>query len=130
MLPSFFIGKPLAEIRPAAGHYANLLKNLKQEHSTFYIQVWQQAVRNLMEKTRPAVAGGRGISCKEMVPHFSGDEQPQSTLHHLPGGSHAPLPVWRVRAAVQKPSWLKRTRSSAGLMNVGPHNVFYSLAML
>lgn len=128
----FFMGKPLQDVAGRMADLVNLLKNLKQEHSTYYIQIWQQAVLNLLDQgISRTVLSGPVMDAHELIPHLQETNNrnllfitylAESMLHYL---------YREYEQAVHKAELAaEHEESSAGLMNVGPHNYYFSLALL
>lgn len=128
----FFMGKPLPEVAERMADLASLLNSLKQEHSTYYIQIWQQAVMNLLGQGNSRTQlSGPVLDCPALIPHLLETNNrnllfitylAETMLHYL--FQEYEQAVYKAELAAE------HEESSAGLMNVGPHNYYFSLALL
>jgi predicted ATPase len=67
----FFMGKPLQDVAEQMAELVSLLKNLKQEHSTYYIQIWQQAVLNLLDQgISRTLLSGPVLDAQALIPNL------------------------------------------------------------
>jgi predicted ATPase/signal transduction histidine kinase len=128
----FFMGKPLKDVAGRMADYTTLLKNLKQEHSTYYIQIWQQVVMNLQDQGNSrSLLSGPVLEAQVLIPNLMETNNrnllfitylAEAILHYL--YQEYDQAVHKAKMAAE------HEESTAGLMNVGQHNFIYSLALL
>jgi predicted ATPase/signal transduction histidine kinase len=128
----FFMGKSLREVAAQMSDMVSLLKNLKQEHSTYYIQIWQQVVSNLQDQGNSrSLLSGPVLDAQALIPSFQQTNNrnllfitylAEEILHYL---------FQQYEEAVLKAEKAaEHEESSAGLMNIGPYNYYSSLSLL
>jgi predicted ATPase/signal transduction histidine kinase len=128
----FFMGRPLQEVAGRMTDLASLLKNIKQEHSTYYIQIWQQAVMNLLDQGNSrTLLSGTISDARALIPSLLETNNrnllfitylAEAMLHYL--YREYEKAVYKFELAAE------HEESSAGLMNIGPYNYYSSLALL
>ncbi len=128
----FFMGKPLQDVAERMAEFAGLLKNLKQEHSTYYIQIWQQTVMNLLDQgISRSLLSGPILDTRALIPRLLETNNrnllfitylAEAMLHYL--YREYEQAVYKAELAAE------HEETSAGLMNVGPYNYYFSLALL
>ena len=128
----FFMGEPLEEVARQQVKYIDLLRRLQQEHSTYYIQIWHQAVLNLKgSSVDPRRLGGSSFDAEVMLPELERTNN-RNLLYitHLAETMLSYLFADYEGAIARAEQALLYEESSAGLMNVGMHTLFHALALL
>lgn len=128
----FYMGKPLEQVSGRMAELVGLLKNLKQEHSTYYIQIWQQVVLNLQDQGNSrSLLSGPVLDAQALIPDFQETNNrnllfitylAEAILHYLYGEYE--LAVDKAERAAE------HEESSAGLMNIGPYYYYSSLSLM
>src|SRR5574341_2668622 len=128
----FYMGKPLQSVAERMSDFVSLLKNLKQEHSTYYIQIWQQVVSNLEDRGNSrSHLSGPILDSQALIPKLQQTDNhnllfiiylAEAILHYL--YREYEQAVYKAEAAAE------HEESSAGLMNIGPYNYYFSLSLL
>jgi PAS domain S-box-containing protein len=128
----FFLGAPLAEVAQEQTHYIDLLSGLKQEHSTCYIQIWHQVVLNLLGQghSREHLAGP-SFAVDTMLPYLEETNNRNLLFHTRLAETMLAYLFGQYAQAVQAAEEAEvHSASAPGLMSVGLHRVYQSLAML
>lgn len=127
-----FLGDPLEEVERRQAHYLTRFAKLRQEHATCSIQIWHQVVLNLLGRGADGAAlQGTSFDAVAMLPKLEATNNrvllfnvylAEAMLHYL-SGAYAQAIVKAERAA-------EHIAAAAGLMSVGMHAVYHSLALL